>query len=55
MDNEKMKLPTENVELPSKGLLYPLENPLSSGTVEMKYIQLKKKIFFQIKTIFVRE
>ena len=37
MDNEvKMRLPTENVELPSKGLLYPLDNPLSSGVVEMK-------------------
>jgi hypothetical protein len=43
MDNEKMKLPTENVELPSKGLLYPLENPLSSGTVEMKYMTAKEE------------
>ena len=30
-------LPTEIVELPSKGLLYPEENILSSGKIEMKY------------------
>ena len=44
MDNEvKMSLPTENVELPSKGLLYPLDNPLSSGVVEMKYMIAKEE------------
>jgi hypothetical protein len=29
---------TEIITLPSKGLLYPLDNPLSSGTVEMRYM-----------------
>lgn len=44
MDNQvKMNLPTETVELPSKGLLYPVENPLSSGTVEMKYMTAKEE------------
>lgn len=43
MDNAKMTLPTENVELPSKGLLYPLDNPLSSGKVEMKYMTAKEE------------
>ena len=43
MDNEKMKLPTENVELPSKGLIYPTENPLSSGVIEMKYMTAKEE------------
>ena len=38
-----MSLPTETVELPSKGLLYPLDNPLSSGTVEMKYMTAKEE------------
>ena len=33
-----MKFPTEEIELPSKGLLYPATNPLSSGKVEMKYM-----------------
>jgi hypothetical protein len=32
----EFKLPTEVVQLPSKGLLYPSDNPLSSGKVEMK-------------------
>ena len=39
----ELKLPTEVVELPSKGLLYPKENPLSSGTVEMKYMTAKEE------------
>ena len=32
--------PTEKVELPSKGLVYPKESPLSSGIIEMKYCHL---------------
>lgn len=39
----KMQLPTEVVELPSKGLLYAPENPLSSGTVELKYMTAKEE------------
>ena len=34
-------LPTETIELPSKGLLYPEGHPLSSGTIEMKYMTAK--------------
>jgi hypothetical protein len=34
-------IPTEIIELPSKGLLYPSENPLSSGTIEMCYMTAK--------------
>tara|TARA_R110002012_G_C11549678_1_gene602333 strand:- start:239 stop:1099 length:861 start_codon:yes stop_codon:yes gene_type:complete len=30
--------PTEMVELPSKGKLYPVDSPLHSGTIEMKYM-----------------
>tara|TARA_R110000751_G_scaffold1379_3_gene5172 strand:+ start:790 stop:1524 length:735 start_codon:yes stop_codon:yes gene_type:complete len=40
---EQFKLPTENVELPSKGLLYPEENLLSSGMVEIKYMTAKEE------------
>jgi hypothetical protein len=39
----EFKLPTETIELPSKGLLYPSDNPLSSGTVEMKYMTAKEE------------
>jgi hypothetical protein len=37
------KIPTEQVELPSKGLLYPEDNPLSSGTIEIKYMTAKEE------------
>jgi|TARA_R110000822_G_scaffold235181_1_gene366120 hypothetical protein len=44
MENEtKFKFPTEVVELPSKGLLYPKDHPLSSGTVELKYMTAKEE------------
>ena len=43
MEQTKFSLPTETVELPSKGLLYPKENPLSSGTIEMKYMTAKEE------------
>ena len=44
MENQpKFSLPTETVELPSKGLLYPLDNPLSSGKIEMKYMTAKEE------------
>ena len=39
----EFKLPTETVSLPSKGLLYPEDNPLSSGKVEMKYMTAKEE------------
>ena len=37
------KFPTEEVELPSKGLVYPPEHPLSSGKVEIKYMTAKEE------------
>tara|TARA_Y100000356_G_scaffold42160_1_gene32837 strand:+ start:818 stop:1546 length:729 start_codon:yes stop_codon:yes gene_type:complete len=39
----ELKFPTEQVELPSKGLIYPKESPLSSGVVEMKYMTAKEE------------
>jgi hypothetical protein len=39
----EFKFPTETIELPSKGLVYPENNPLSSGTVEMKYMTAKEE------------
>jgi hypothetical protein len=45
MENQvtKPKFPTEIVELPSKGLLYPKDNPLSSGQIEMKYMTAREE------------
>jgi len=39
----EFKMPTETIELPSKGLLYPESNPLSSGKIEMKYMTAKEE------------
>jgi len=42
MEN-KFNLPTEMVELPSKGLLYPKDSALSTGKVEIKYMTAKEE------------
>ena len=39
----EFKFPSEEVELPSKGLVYPKENPLSSGKIEIKYMTAKEE------------
>jgi hypothetical protein len=39
----ELQFSTETIELPSKGLIYPTDNPLSSGTVEMKYMTAKEE------------
>jgi len=39
----EFKFPTEQIDLPSKGLVYPKENPLSSGVVEIKYMTAKEE------------
>jgi len=39
----KFSFPTDVVELPSRGLLYPESSPLASGTVEMKYMTAKEE------------
>ena len=39
----EFKLPTEMVELPSKGLLYSEESGLKSGKIEMKYMTAKEE------------
>ena len=44
MENqEQNSFPTETVELPSKGLIYPEDHPLRSGKVEMKYMTAKEE------------
>lgn len=40
---EKFTLPTETIELPSQGKIYDLGNPLSSGTIEMKYMTAREE------------
>jgi hypothetical protein len=43
MTHQGFTLPTETVKLPSKGLVYAKENPLSSGEIEMKYMTAKEE------------
>ena len=37
------KFPSETIDLPSKGLVYPEEHPLSSGKIEIKYMTAKEE------------
>jgi translation initiation factor IF-3 len=39
----ELKLPTEIVSLPSKGLLYLKESPLAKGEIEMKYMTAREE------------
>ena len=43
MEESKFKFPTEIIELPSKGLVYPEDNALSRGKIEMKYMTAKEE------------
>ena len=43
MKNEKTQFPTEEVTLPSKGLLYAKDSPLSKGVIEMKYMTAREE------------
>ena len=40
---KESKFPTEIIDMPSKGLLYPKEHPLSSGRIEMKYMTAREE------------
>ena len=40
---DEFKLPTETIELPSKGFLYPEGSELAKGTLEMKYMTAKEE------------
>jgi hypothetical protein len=39
----EFKLPTETIELPSKGLLYPEDSELAKGVLEMKYMTAREE------------
>lgn len=43
--------PTEVIDLPSKGLVYPKDNPLSSGQVRMKYMTAKEEDILTSETL----
>ena len=39
----EFKLPTEIIDLPSQGKLYPEDSPLAEGKIEMKYMTAKEE------------
>jgi hypothetical protein len=43
MSEQKFDFPTHVLDLPSKGLVYPKEHPLSSGQIEIKYMTAKEE------------
>ena len=43
MEEKKHTFPSEEVTLPSKGLLYPEGSPLRKGVIEMKYMTAKEE------------
>jgi len=43
MSENKFTTPTEIIELPSQGLVYPESSPLSSGKIEMKYMTAREE------------
>jgi hypothetical protein len=40
---EKFQVPTEMIDLPSKGLVYPKESPAASGQIELKYMTAREE------------
>jgi len=40
---EEQKFPSEIIDLPSKGKLYPKDSPLASGKIEIKYMTAKEE------------
>ena len=43
MEEHKQTFPSEEVTLPSKGLLYPKDHPLAKGTCEIKYMTAREE------------
>jgi hypothetical protein len=43
MSENKLNIPTEIVDFPSQGLIYPESSPLSSGKIEMKYMTAREE------------
>ena len=43
MSEKQFDFPTEVIDLPSQGKIYPTDNPLSSGKVTLKYMTAKEE------------
>lgn len=51
VQKSESKFPTEIINLPSKGWFYPLDNPLSSGTLELKMMTAKEEDILTSKNL----
>ena len=47
----EVNFPTEVVDLPSQGLLYPKDSPLSSGKIEVNFMTAKEEDILTSKTL----
>jgi len=43
MSDTKFEFPTEIIDLPSKGLVYPEDHPLRKGNIEIKYMTAREE------------
>lgn len=50
-NKQESKFPTEVINLPSKGYFYPLNSPLSNGTLELKMITAKEEDILTSKNL----
>ena len=41
--SEEQKFPSEIIDLPSEGKLYPKDSPLASGKIELKYMTAREE------------
>ena len=51
---DKYEFPTEVIELPSRGLLYPKEHPLSNGQIEIKQMTAKEEDILSSQNLIKR-
>ena len=42
-EQKQSKFPSELVDLPSEGKVYPKDSPLSSGKIELKYMTAREE------------
>ena len=54
MAENQYGFPTEVLSLPSKGLLYPKDSPLRSGTIDVKYMTAKEEDILTSQNLITR-
>ena len=48
------KFPTEVIDLPSEGKVYPKDSPLSSGKLELKYMTTREEDILMSENLIKR-